>query len=186
MSSRICIVSATDRPGSLSLQVARFLQTQYENAGATADLVSLEDFPLADVVGGPYGKEIPSVMAFNERILSGDGLVFVIPEYNGSFPGIFKMFIDYLPFPKSFLGVPMAFVGVATGSFGALRAVEQAQQVVGYRNAYVFPERVFIQQAKQNFSETQGLTTPLQQKLLASQITNFVHFVNNSLPKQSL
>jgi NAD(P)H-dependent FMN reductase len=186
MQTRISIISSTDRPGSASLKVSRYLQKVYENAGASADLISLEDFPLTDVVGGRYGQDIPSVKAFNERVLASDGLLFVIPEYNGSYPGIFKMFIDYLPFPQSFLGVPIAFVGVAAGAFGALRAVEQAQQVVGYRNAYVFPERVFIQQVKQNFSEEEGLKVPLQQKLLTSQVTNFLTFVSQQLPKQSL
>lgn len=64
-----------------------------------AEVISLADFPLEEVVGGRYGKKLPAVEAFRKPILEADGLVFVIPEYNGSFPGILKMFIDYLPFP---------------------------------------------------------------------------------------
>lgn len=183
---RIAIVASTDRPGSNTLRFSNYLKPLYEAAGVQADVISLEDFPLASVIGGKYGKDIPEIKAFNKRVLDHDAIVFVIPEYNGSYPGIFKLFIDYLPFPDSFMGLPLAFVGVANGSFGALRAVEQAQQVAGYRNAYVFPERVFIAQFHKHFTDEEGLTVELQRKLLHSQISNFVTFISNSFPKQDL
>lgn len=183
---RISIVASTDRPGSNSLRFATYLKPRYESLGVEAEVISLESYPLHDVVGGKYGKDIPSVKAFNQRVLESDGIVFVIPEYNGSFPGIFKMFIDYLPFPSSFLGKPIAFAGIANGSFGALRAVEQAQQVVGYRNAYVFPERVFISQFHKTFTDQEGLNVELQEKLLRSQIRNFVAYIHNDFPAVDL
>ena len=68
----------------------------------------------------------------------------VVPEYNGSFPGILKYFIDLLPFPESFDCRPVSYVGVSAGQWGALRAVEQLQLVFGYRNAYVHPPRTFL------------------------------------------
>ncbi|MCC5925001.1 MAG: NAD(P)H-dependent oxidoreductase [Bacteroidetes bacterium] len=183
---RIAIVATTDRPGSNTLRFANYLKPLYESNGAKADVISLQDFPIEKVIGGKYGKDIPEVKAFNDSILNNDGIVFVIPEYNGSFPGIFKLFIDYLPFPESFSGMPVAFVGLANGSFGALRAVEQAQHVAGYRNAYVFPERVFIAQFHKQFSDDKGLHAELQEKLLRSQVRNFISFVGNTFPKQNL
>jgi NAD(P)H-dependent FMN reductase len=183
---RIVIVASTDRPNSNSLRFSNFLKPLYEAHSVQADVVSLEDFPLDKVIGGKYGKDIPEIQAFNDRVLNSDGIVFVIPEYNGSYPGIFKLFIDYLPFPKSFLGMPIAFVGIANGSFGALRAVEQAQQVAGYRNAYIFPERVFIAQFHKQFSDEQGLLNELQQKLLKSQVQNFSTYIESVFPKMNL
>jgi chromate reductase, NAD(P)H dehydrogenase (quinone) len=183
MTKKIAVLACTDRPGSRTFKVASYIHQQYEKLNVDSNVISLTDYPFNEVFGGKYGKEIPAVTAFNQNVLSHDGLVFVIPEYNGSFPGVFKLFIDYLPFPKSFLGVPIAFVGVATGSFGALRAVEHAQQVVGYRNGYVFPERVFIARADKNFDPVHGLSDRLYAQLLDSQIKNFSIFVSNTLPK---
>ncbi len=177
--STITIISATDRPGSNALKVSNHIKEKYTELGADARVVSLMDFPLNDVAGGRYGQKIHSVESFNRPILESDGLVFVIPEYNGSFPGIFKLFIDYLPFPSAFKGMPVAFVGEAFGAFGALRAVEQAQMVAGYRNAFQFPERVFISRVKEIFDEQSGLKVPLQAELLDSQIRNFIEFVDN-------
>lgn len=175
----IKIISGTDRPGSMAKKVADHVCDLYLKEGVDAEVVCLRDFPLQDVVGGKYGKDIPSVKAFNENVLSADGLVFVIPEYNGGFPGILKLFIDYLPFPEAFEKMPMAFIGEAAGAFGALRPVEQFQMIANYRNALQFPERVFIQRVTKNFEEGEGITNEFTRSLLNSQIENFIKFVDS-------
>src|SRR5437667_4808 len=77
-------------------------------------------------------------------IVRAAGLVVISPEYNGGMPGILKYFIDMLKFPESFAARPVCFVGLAAGVWGALRPVEQLQAVFGYRNAHLYPERVFL------------------------------------------
>ena len=85
------------------------------------------------------------------------------------------MFIDYLPFPASFLGKPISFVGVAkTGHSAGLRAVEQAQQVVGYRNAYVFPGTCISGLVSAKIFPMKTVSQrEMQQKLLRSQDAQF-------------
>jgi NAD(P)H-dependent FMN reductase len=179
--TRIHILSGTDRPNSTTERFSAMLKERYERAGAEVELISLREYPLADVLGGRYGEDIPSVTAFNRRILTADGLVMVMPEYNGSFPGILKLFIDYLPFPKAFEKFPIAFNGVASGAFGALRAVEQMQMICNYRNAFLFPERVFLQRSSANFDAT-GVKDAFTIKLLDSQVPNFIAFVEAMKP----
>lgn len=178
------IVSSTDRPNSNALRVSEYVKTLYLEEGADVEVISLEDFPLEEVVGGRYGKSLPNVEKFIEPILNADGLIFVIPEYNGSFPGILKIFVDYLPFPKAFEKVPMAFIGESAGAFGAMRSVEQFQMIANYRNALQFPERVFISRVKTEFSIETGLSDPLKQKLLESQVINFVKYVESVQKKE--
>lgn len=172
------IISSTDRPNSKSLKVSSYVKTLYEKEGINPEIISLEDFPLSEVVGGLYGKEIPTVTSFRDPILEADAILFVIPEYNGGFPGILKMFVDYLPFPGAFEKIPMAFIGVASGAFGGLRPVEQFQMVVNYRNAIQFPERVFINRVSTEFDSENGLKNEFQQQLLEDQTKNFIRFVN--------
>ncbi len=171
------IISSTDRPVSKSLEVSQYIQKLYQKEGVDSSIASLEDFPLQDVAGGKYGEDIPSITRFRDPILNADALLFVIPEYNGSFPGVLKVFIDYLPFPGAFEHLPMAFVGVAAGAFGALRAVEQFQMVANYRNSIQFPERVFINRVSSEFDPETGLKNEFQQKLLEAQTKNFIDFV---------
>ncbi|HAW79497.1 MAG TPA: NADPH-dependent oxidoreductase [Balneola sp.] len=176
----LSIISSTDRPNSWSLKLSNYISRLYAERNVKAKVVSLEDFPLADVVGGKYGKEITSIKKFREPILEADGIIFVIPEYNGGFPGILKMFIDYLPFPGAFEKMPMAFVGEASGAFGALRPVEQFQMIANYRNAIQFPERVFIPRVSKEFDPETGLVDDFKQKLLDSQVENFIKFVRDN------
>ncbi len=174
------IISSTDRPNSWALKVSEYVSGLYSEKGINTEVISLEDFPLQDVVGGKYGKEIESVEKFRKPILEADGLIFVIPEYNGSFPGILKVFVDYLPFPQAFGHMPMSFIGEASGAFGALRSVEQFQQIVNYRNAFQFPERVFIPRVTKEFDPENGLKDDFKQKLLESQIDGFIKFVKDN------
>ncbi len=178
--SKINILSATDRPGSMALKVSKHVQSKFDEENVETEVISLSDFPIMDVAGGKYGKNIDSVTAFNARVLDCDGLVMVIPEYNGSFPGILKLFIDYLPFPEAFNKLPIAFIGEAAGAFGALRSVEQLQLIANYRNAYLFPERVFMQRIKSIFSEEEGIKDGMTNKLMNSLVRNFTDFTERN------
>lgn len=180
------IISGTDRPNANALRVSKYLQHQYQKEGIDAGIIDLQDFPLEQVAGGKYGEQLPDVDDFVLQAVEADGLVIVCPEYNGGYPGILKLFIDYMPFPGSLNKKPIAMVGEANGAFGALRAVEQLQQVVGYRNAHVFPERVFISRVNENFDDEEGIKDQLQQELLMSQVSNFPQFVRNLAKDESL
>ena len=177
---KINILSGTDRPDSTSMKVSEYIYPKLKGYGAQSDIISLRDFPIKDIAGGRYGEKIPSIQEFNKKVLNCDGLIMVIPEYNGGFPGILKLFIDYLPFPKAFDKLPIAFIGEADGAFGALRPVEQMQMVCNYRNAYLFPERVFIQRVNKQFSLTEGFENELTGQLLESLLKNFVAFTDRN------
>lgn len=173
------IISGTDRPNSNAMSVSKYVQRRYrkKNKDAiNAQIMDLKEFPVEKVSGGKYGKDIPVVDNFVAPLLEADGLVIVCPEYNGGFPGILKLFIDYLPFPESMDKKPVALIGESDGAFGAMRAVEQLQQILNYRNAHLFPERVFIPRVNQNFDEEQGILDEFQQELLDSQIATFPSF----------
>ncbi len=180
------IISGTDRPNSNAMRVSTYVQGLYQKEGIDADIIDLQDFPLSEVIGGKYGDELPAVDTFVDAAVTADGLVVVCPEYNGGYPGILKMFIDYLPFPNSLDKKPIALIGEANGAFGAMRAVEQLQQVFGYRNAHIYPERVFISRINENFDDEKGIRNEFQQQLLISQIEGFPPFIRNLQKDESL
>lgn len=173
---QIHILSATDRPNSNALKVAKYTN-QFLSTKSETKIFSLKDFPLEDVVGGKYHDKPSSVEEFNKEFLDADGFVFVIPEYNGGFPGVLKLFYDYLPFPKAFNKVPVCLIGEAAGAFGALRPVEQFSQLLIYRQAHIFPERMFIQRVNDSFDEEGGLTSEKMQKIWEKQLNGFPDFV---------
>lgn len=158
------------------MKVSRYAKQKMEKF-AEVEIVSLRDYPLHDIVGGRYADNIDSVDKFNNTFLDADGILFVIPEYNGGFPGILKVFFDYLPFPKALKGVPVSLIGEAAGAFGALRPVEQFTQLLMYRNAIIFPEQMIIQRVNDSFDMEVGLKNERQQKFLETQLEEFPDFV---------
>lgn len=170
------IVSGTNRPGSRSVQVAKILQQIYGDQGESYEILDLNKLDLSRLTGAEYGQNQPQQLKeWVEKISSSKSLVMIVPEYNGSYPGVLKVFIDHWKFPESFEYRPVSFVGLG-GRFGGLRAVEHLQQVFAYRNAYLFPERVFLMNCA-NTVRDGALHDPVALDLLKQQAKNFSRFV---------
>jgi len=174
----ILIISGTNRPNTHSARISEFVRKKYVAIGATASVLDLKDYPFEDAIDGSYDSGKPRIKAINEQLINADGLVFVVPEYNGSFPGVLKVMLDHTPYPSVLGHKPIAYIGEASGAFGSLRSVEQLQLVLNYMNALSYPERVFIQRVSKNWSDEEGPTDPFTAKLLDEQISGFVKFVN--------
>lgn len=180
----IVIVSGTNRPGSNTCKVTTHVEALYQSLGVNTHRLDLAELPPEIFSPTSYAEKPAAFKTFTDPILAADGLVIVTPEYNGSLPGILKYFIDMLPFPESFEQRPVCFVGLAAGIWGALRPVEQLQAIFGYRNAYVFPERVFIPGVGKVLDPAGRLTSPDLEKRLANQAAGFVSFVEKLRAKK--
>src|ERR1041384_4511088 len=140
----VAIISGTNRPNSNTRKVTARVEAIYKSLGVEFQLLDLADRPPEIFSPASYAKKPAAFKKFTDAILASDGVVIVTPEYNGGVPGVLKYFIDMLPFPESFEHRPVCFVGVAMGIWGALRPIEQLHAIFGYRNAFIFPERVFM------------------------------------------
>ncbi len=172
----ICIISGTNRPTSRTLNVARQVASIYGALGQTTQLLDLALLPEEIFVGAAYERP-PAVFApFADAVLQADGLVVVTPEYNGSMPGVLKYFIDLLKFPESFDRRPSCFIGLSSGVSGAVRPVEHLQQIFGYRNAHIYPERVFLPKIHALLDESGMIRDAELVERLRRQATGFVNF----------
>lgn len=175
---QITLISGTNRPQSYTRKVSNYIANQLSQAGAKVELLDLVDLPPELFLPEAYAQKPKSFDRFRDAILNTDGIFSVIPEYNGGAPGVYKYLIDMLPFPQSLQKKPAAFVGVADGRFGAVRAVEHMMQIFAYRNAYLFSERAFLMNIVKTFDETTGPKDEIAKKVLHSQIENFISFVS--------
>ena len=89
---------------------------------------------------------------------------------------VLKLFVDMLPDKVSFNQRPCAFIGIAAGQFQALRAVEHFQGVAGYRNAIMYPNRVFIGSIHKLLGPDGKLTDAALVERLKVQAAGFVKF----------
>jgi chromate reductase len=175
----IVIISGTNRPGSNTRKVTAQVEAIYHALGVKIQLLDLAEMPPEIFSPTSYAEKPVAFKKFTDAILASDGLVIVTPEYNGSVPGVLKYFIDMLPFPESFEQRPVCFVGLAAGIWGALRPVEQLQAIFGYRNAYIFPERVFMPGINKLLDEAGRFNSSEIKERLEKQATGFVGFVES-------
>jgi NAD(P)H-dependent FMN reductase len=63
---------------------------------------------------------------------SSEKFVFVIPEYNGSFPGVLKAFIDGLDRSKALTDKKCALIGLSAGDQGAGLALSHFTDILNY------------------------------------------------------
>jgi chromate reductase, NAD(P)H dehydrogenase (quinone) len=141
----ITVISGTNRSGNVSIKVAESvleLLTTNEIDAQILDLQKLpEDFVFRNDV---FGNPDPGFSAISEQfIATADRFVFVIPEYNGSFPGVCKAFIDGV-WPEHFKGKKASVIGLSSGRSGNLRGTDQLTNVLNYLEVVVVPLKVNI------------------------------------------
>lgn len=174
----IQVLVGTNRNGSRSEQFANNICKKFKAVGQDAEVMRLSEIDWSEMNHNTYGADaVPtSVKKMLEKINSSDGLYVVCPEYNGSFPGALKMFIDYWDYPVSFEKRPVCLAGMG-GMFGGLRPVEHLQQVFGYRNAFVFPERIFLRNVWEMMTKDGEVADEVTSGLINQQVENFSTYV---------
>jgi NAD(P)H-dependent FMN reductase len=173
----IVLLIATNRPGSNTAKVAAHVADIYKVRGHALHVIDLHKLPPEIFSPSSYAEKPASFAPFQEAISKASGVVIVTPEYNGGIPGVFKYFLDMLQFPESFNGTPVAFVGLAAGIWGALRPVEQIEDILIYRRAVIFPERVNISGINNHLDEKGRVKTPDLVERLEKQADGFIKFL---------
>jgi len=174
----ILVVSGTNREGNLTSRVAsRVVETlKGQESGPEVEMLDLVDLPASLFTPQAYSAKPAEFQPYIDKVLACEGMVVVAPEYNGGIPGVLKYFIDMLPFPESFDGLPVAFIGLSAGRWGGLRTVEHLQQVFGYRNAHIFPRRVFFPMIQGKLDDAGELADPDFLERLRVQAHGFLEF----------
>lgn len=171
------IISGTNRPGSKTLQLAGYVKRLYEAEGESVEIIDLSHVGLEQLAAqASYGDSVPEKMRTAiSKINAADGLIVICPEYNGSMPGALKYFIDHWTYPDSYEFRPISLIGLG-GKFGALRPVEHLQGVFGYRNAFIYPERVFVTEVHKAVDASGSVVDARLDELLKIQVKGFRAF----------
>ena len=131
------IVSGTNRSGSYTEQVAREYQQILKNKNIDAQIFSLESI---DVLS----RNEAIKKAEKEILIPTEKFIFIIPEYNGSYPGVLKALIDNSDIKKVWNYKKALLTGVATGRAGNLRGMDHLSDTLHYMKMNVFYNKLPI------------------------------------------
>jgi len=179
----IVVISGTNRPNSKTRIVAEAALAHFkEKAEEEVRFFSLEDLP-NDVLHIDMYNSAQQSAALREiqeqYLIAPDKLFIVSPEYNGSYPGVLKLFLDacsVYAYKETFQGGKKAgLVGVAAGRAGNLRGMEHLTGVLNYLQITVMPQQLPISGIDAQLEESGGLRAP-SQKALEEQVERFLAF----------
>jgi NAD(P)H-dependent FMN reductase len=170
------IISCTNREGSNTLKLAKYYHKELAAKGFESEIISLQDLPDNFIASDLYGKRSEAFQSIQDKISATSKFIFVVPEYNGSFPGILKLFIDACMFPESFYGKKAALVGLATGKYGNVRGIEHFTGICHYINLHVLPLRIHVPAIGKEFDEKGDLFKEDTVKFVTQQIEQFIAF----------
>ncbi len=120
----------TAREGRDSEKVAQFvLQEVKKRSEIEPVFVDIKDY-ISGKTSRLSDEQSEKNKKWHDIAEKADGFLFVIPEYNHSFPGEFKMFIDTLF--KEYAKKPAAICGVSNGAFGGTRMIDAVRPVLSY------------------------------------------------------
>jgi NAD(P)H-dependent FMN reductase len=172
----ITIFCATNRPDSNTKRIAKNYQKLVEGQGSEAKVYSFEDLPSDFMLAENYGESPKSFsQVMKEMIEPVDRFVFVVPEYNGSYPGITKLFLDTIK-PSTWQGKKAALVGVASGRAGNLRGMDHLAAVLNYLKMEVYSQKIPLSSIHKHLNESGIIITEEYNDLLNEQIKEFLRF----------
>jgi chromate reductase, NAD(P)H dehydrogenase (quinone) len=133
----ITIISGTNRKDSFTESVSHVLANYLLEKGQNAQVLALHQLPSDFLFSDLYDhrtEEFNSIL--DQFVKPVDKFIFVAPEYNGSYPGVLKVFLEAMS-PKTWTDKKALIVGVSDGHAGNLRGQEHLTGVLHYLKMHV-------------------------------------------------
>lgn len=141
---KIVILSCTNRPDSNSLKVSRIYENIVRSKQKEAIILDFCSLPQNIAFAETFGNRTENyAKLISEFIVSNRKFIFVVPEYNGSFPGILKLFLDSTH-PRDWTNKKACLVGVSDGRAGNLRGMDHLTGILNYLKVHVLHNKLPI------------------------------------------
>jgi len=174
---KINIIIGTNRKGSRSKVLGEIYQGLLTEMGVHSEIIELANLP-SDFIFSALYENNGKNSAFNEilqKVSEAEKFVFILPEYNGSFPGVLKAFIDGMSYPNAFRSKKCAMIGISSGIGGGGHAMSHLTDIMNYLGMHVIALKPRLAKIEENMSDNL-LTNRLYMDLLRSQAEMLIDF----------
>jgi chromate reductase len=173
----IGIIIGTNRHNSVSRKVGIYYQNLLKNLDQKSQIIDLSELPHDFAFSALYhnsGKN-DAFNNFQKTIDETKKFVFVVPEYNGSFPGVLKTFFDGLRYPDSFNNKKAALVGISAGMLGNAVGLGHLNDILSYMGTDVLGLRMKLGNMKAHF-DGEAFTFEVYRNFLEKQAKALIAF----------
>lgn len=165
----ITIIAGTNRKESNTLKIAEAYKILLQQKNTESKILNLEEYNV-------HQRNEAFLIMENEYLLLTEKIIIVIPEYNGSFPGILKLMIDNTNVKNVWPNKKILLAGVSTGRAGNIRGMEHLTGVLLYLKANVHHNRLPISMVHTVLDEKGILSDESTIEAINSQIDEFLLF----------
>jgi chromate reductase, NAD(P)H dehydrogenase (quinone) len=163
------VISGTNRADSNTLKVAEAYLERLKEKGIEALLLSLVGLNALD--------RTPELEVVEKKyLIPAQKFIFIVPEYNGSFPGVLKALMDNSDIRKVWWGKKALLTGVSTGRAGNLRGMEHLTGVLHYLKVSVYHDKLPISVVDQLLDQEGKLTDAATLEVVYKQLDEFIAF----------
>lgn len=165
----ITVISGTNRNDSMTLRVATRYYEWLKEKGADVHLLSLQNLNVWE-----RSDELKKIE--QQLLIPSDKFVFVMPEYNGSVPGILKLMMDNSDVRKCWWYKKAMLVGVADGRAGNLRGLDHMTNILNYLRINVLYNKIPISRINNEMDKDGNLLQEETVKVIEKQLDEFLVF----------
>ncbi|MCB9034029.1 MAG: NAD(P)H-dependent oxidoreductase [Chitinophagales bacterium] len=172
----ITLFHGTPRPNSQSRKVANYYDYLLGEKNVKHFFFTLEN--VDKTIFTDFYNTVPKnpqLVSIEEGILQPTTkYIFIIPEYNGSFPGTLKAFIDATDVKSCFHGKRACITGVAAGRAGNLRGIDQFSNILHHLKMEVMHLKLPLSAIDENIDANGNLINEEYKKMIDTQIDLFL------------
>lgn len=179
----ITVIQATNRPDSNSEFVSRQIdELLKKNSDEEIGHISMTDMPPEILSASSYEPEhIPQALKDmqDQWMIPASRFIWLLPEYNGSFPGVLKLFIDAVSvrkYQETFSHKKSMLIGIATGRAGNLRGMDHLSGILIHMKSIVYPRLLPISRVNELMDEEGRINHGPTLRTLEDHIKGFIDF----------
>lgn len=165
----ITIISGTNRPDSNTKRVALEYQRFLTEQNIESNVLALDEHET-------HTRNEAFQKMEEEFLKPAERFIIVIPEYNGSYPGVIKMMIDNTDVPNVWWHKKVLLTGVSTGRAGNLRGMEHITGSLLHMRMIVHPNRLPISKVHDLMDESFQFVDDASIRSVKTQIDEFLSF----------
>ncbi len=176
---RIVIVVGSVRPGNYTAKAVALVADELrKDPDVAVDIIDPSILELPPPGVDPKSADARDLQA---KVAAASGVVLATPEYHGSFSSVMKLVIENLGFPSELRGKPVALLGVAAGSIGAIKSLEQLRSVCAHVGAIALPLPVSVANVQKAFDADGNPTDPAVEKRVRRVGTTLLDYLRNNV-----
>ncbi len=183
---KILIISGSTRTGRHSHKLALALQ---HKLASKENVISVDVLDIAAYSIPTFEATFSKLPNPNDILLeiqtilnNADAMVFLSPEYHGSFTGSFKNLIDF--YWTEFQKKPIGVATTSTGRYGGINASSEMQQLVLSLGAFPMPVKLIVPAIQNAFNEEGAITDEYVARSMEKFTTEFLWFSDAIISKK--